>query len=417
MALGRGRGWALALAATFTMAVSYLDRQTLAVLAPTVTKELRIGEQAYGWLVSAFSFAYLAGPPFAGRWLDRVGARRGLFVSVALWSAVAAGHSLVTGFSMLFAMRIALGLAESPSFPGAAQIVQRGLPPEERPRAFGILFTGSSFGAMVAPPLATWLAAHFGWRGAFIGTALVGLSWVPLWLFLTRGDEARRALDRAPDDVVAAPTRGDWLTLLRDPAVLRAAALVLAVAPFSGVLFNWGAKFLVRHHGLTQAEVGHYLWIPPLFFDLGSIAFGHFASRRAGLLRDGSPARALLGVSALVSLALFAMPFAPTPLTAMLVAGVSLIGGGGMFAILSSDMLARVPGRLVSSASGLTAATQSLAYIIANPLVGKSVDATQSFTPALLVLTAWIVPGALVWLLWTPRPPENFTQRSQSSGR
>ncbi len=386
------------------MAVSYLDRQTLAVLAPTVTKELRIDEHAYGWLVSAFSLAYFVGPPLAGRWLDRVGARRGLFLSVALWSVVAAGHSLVTGFSMLFVMRIALGLAESPSFPGAAQIVQRGLPPEERPRAFGILFTGSSFGAMIAPPLATWFAAHFGWRGAFIGTALVGLSWVPLWLWLTRGAAARATLDRAPDADLGAPTRGDWRTLLRDPAVLRAAAVVLAVAPFIGVVMNWGAKFLVRHHGLTQMEVGRYLWIPPLLYDAGSVLFGHFASRRAGRVRDGSPARGLCAVAALLCLALVGMPFAPTALSAMLVAGVALVGGGGLFAILSSDMLARVPGRLVSSASGLTAAAQSLSYIIANPLVGKSVDHTQSFTPALLALGVWVVPGCLVWLLWDPRP-------------
>ena len=401
--LGRGRGWALALCATFTMAVSYLDRQTLAVLAPTVTAELRIDEQAYGWLVSAFSFAYFAGPPLAGRWLDRVGARRGLMLSVLLWSLVAGGHSLVTGFPLLVAMRLALGLAESPSYPGAAQIIQRGLRPEDRPRAFGILFTGSSFGAMVAPPLATFFAGWLGWRGAFLGTALVGLSWVPLWIWLTRSSAARAALDHAPAAPAAATGRSEWLGLLRDPAVLRAGALVLAVAPFIGVVMNWGAKFLVRHHGLAPLDVGRYLWIPPLLYDGGSILFGHWASRRANRVRDGSPARGLLALASLLTLALFAMPFAPTPLTAMLVAGVALVGGGGMFALLSSDMLARVPARLVSSASGLTAAAQSLSYIIVNPLVGRSVDRWHSFTPALIALTLWVVPGTLLWLLWVPK--------------
>ena len=385
------------------MAVSYLDRQTLAVLAPTVTKELHIDEQAYGWLVSAFSFAYLVGPPIAGRLLDRFGARRGLFFSVTLWSLISAAHCMVTGYPMLFAMRIALGFAESPSFPGAAQIIQRGLPAEERPRAFGILFTGSSFGAMIAPPLATTFMSHFGWRGAFVGTALVGLSWVPLWLLLTRGRAAHAALDRAPEPGPSADARVDWKGLLTDRAMLRAILLVLAVAPFIGVVMNWGAKFLVRHHGLTQLEVGHYFWIPPLMYDFGSVAFGHYASRRAGRVKDGSPARALLGGAAVLSLCLVFMPFAPTPLTAMLVAGVALIGGGGMFAILSSDMLARVPGRLVSTASGLTAAAQSLSYIVANPLVGRSVDHWQSFSPALIGLALWVVPGALFWIAVDPR--------------
>ena len=61
--LSRRGAWALALVATFTMAVSYVDRQTLAVLAPTVTESLGISEQGYGWLVSAFSLAYLVGAP------------------------------------------------------------------------------------------------------------------------------------------------------------------------------------------------------------------------------------------------------------------------------------------------------------------------------------------------------------------
>lgn len=402
--LTRGRAWALALAATFTMAVSYLDRQTLAVLAPTVTEALHIDEHSYGWLVSAFSFAYLVGPPLAGRWLDRFGARRGLVYSVLIWSAVAASHSLVTGYSMLFAMRIALGLAESPSFPGAAQVVQRGLPLEDRPRALGILFTGSSFGAMVAPWLATKLTFHFGWRGAFLGTALVGLMWVPIWILLTRGAATHAALDRAEAGAAAA-ARSDWLGLLRDPAVLRATAVVLGAAPFIGVVMNWSSKFLVRHHALTQADMGRYLWIPPLMFDIGSVAFGHFASRRVARLRDGSPARFLLGLAAACSLALVAMPSAPGPVSAMLVAGLAMAGGGGLFAILSSDMLARVPGRLVSSACGLTAAAQSLAYIIANPLVGRSVDRWQSFTPALIALGLCVIPGCAIWIAWVPRAP------------
>ncbi|MBC7978736.1 MAG: MFS transporter, partial [Myxococcales bacterium] len=61
--------------------MSYVDRMTLAVLAPAVTKALDISDEAYGWLGSAFSMAYLFGTPFAGWWIDRAGARRGLVAS------------------------------------------------------------------------------------------------------------------------------------------------------------------------------------------------------------------------------------------------------------------------------------------------------------------------------------------------
>jgi len=57
----RRQRWAFALAATFTMTISYVDRQTLAVLAPRVTADLGIGEVRFGLLLSAFSVAYLVG--------------------------------------------------------------------------------------------------------------------------------------------------------------------------------------------------------------------------------------------------------------------------------------------------------------------------------------------------------------------
>ena len=162
--LSAARRWSLALVATATMAVSYVDRQTFAVLAPTVTKELGLTGGEYGTLVASFSVTYMIFPPLAGRLLDRVGVRLGLLAAVLTWSAVAGGHALAVGFSSLLALRLLLGAAEAPSFPGAAATVARALPVADRGAGFGLLFTGSSIGAMIAPPLATWLAHHWGWR-------------------------------------------------------------------------------------------------------------------------------------------------------------------------------------------------------------------------------------------------------------
>jgi MFS transporter, ACS family, hexuronate transporter len=413
--LSRRHAWALTLVATFTMAVSYVDRQTLAVIAPTVQAKLGIGEQPYGWLISAFSIAYLVGAPLAGRLIDRVGARRGLLVAVLVWSGVAAIHAVVPGYGVLFGLRIALGLAESPSFPGAAQTIHRALPPRDRARAFGILFSGSSFGAMLAPPLATWLTARFGWRFAFFGTALVGLSWVPLWLYVTRSPAARAALDRPSEEpaIPAAsaldpPSSGAGanagpLALLLHPAVLRAVLVVIATSPILAFYFNWSSKYLVHDQHLVQADVARYLWFPPLFFDAGAILFGHFASRARARGEDVVPRR-FIAAATLLMMASFVAPFAGSPLAVLLVASVSLSGGGGLFALATTDMMSRVSPRQVSAAGGITAAAQSLAYIVANPLIGASIDATGHYTTAFLVLTAWVLPGCIAWLLWRLAP-------------
>src|SRR5262249_10336201 len=54
-AVTRSRAWGVAAVATLAMSVSYVDRQTLAVLAPTVRAALGISREDYGRLLAAFS--------------------------------------------------------------------------------------------------------------------------------------------------------------------------------------------------------------------------------------------------------------------------------------------------------------------------------------------------------------------------
>src|SRR5258708_583737 len=183
------------------MTISYLDRQVLAVLAPTISEVLDITDAQYGWLQSAFSLSYLACAPFAGRMLERVGIRHGLLLAVLAWTIVSAAHALAFSLAIMFALRILLGAAEAPSFPGAAATIARTQPPSARARAIGVLFTGSSIGAMLAPILATRMAAWVGdFRGAFVGVALVGLAWVPVWWLATSHPAIRERLGPRPAD-------------------------------------------------------------------------------------------------------------------------------------------------------------------------------------------------------------------------
>lgn len=389
------RAWAVTLVATATMAISYLDRQVLAVLAPTVTAELDIDEEAYGWLASAFSIAYLVSAPIAGRLIDVVGVRRGLLGAVVLWTIVSALHSIVPGFGMLFLMRLLLGVTEAPSFPGSASAIARALPAHLRSAGMGVLFTGSSFGAMLAPPLATYLSGALGgWRMSFVGVAIVGALWIPLWLAVAWSGPVRRTLDATQP----AAERTSFLSTLLHPAVLRAAMLVISVSPLFAFVFLWGSKLLVRAHRVEQADVGAYLWLPPLMFDLGSLAFGALAAayaRRHGATR--SPLL-LIGLSLAIALSLAGGSLCRTPWELTILLGIAMIGGAGIFAIVTADMIARVGAPLAATAGGITAAAQSLAYIAANPLIGRAVDAWGEYDLVMVLIALFIVPGTIAWM-------------------
>jgi ACS family hexuronate transporter-like MFS transporter len=402
--LSRQRAWVVTIAATLTMTVSIADRGTLAVLAPSVTKALHISESAYGWLASAFSMAYLVGTPLAGWWIDRTGARRGLLASVLTWSLVAALHAIVPGFATLFAMRIALGIVEGPSFPGSAQAIRRVLPPEDQPRGFGVIFTGSSLGGLIAPPLASWLYAQAGWRLAFVGTALFGLVWIPIWLSVTRPYEVAERLDSPGPQATASHRRRPLGEVLRHPAMVRAILAILAVGPAGNVMGAFGAKYLVARFHISQAQVGHYLWLPPLFIDAGALLFGDLAAR--SLPRRGTtPARAVFAFGAVIAAANALLGIATTPWHGVLLIGLANLGAVGVYAVTTGDLMARIPPESAASAAGLITAGQSLSLILANPIVGWAVGHGHSYGDVGIGLALWVIPGSLIWLLWLPREP------------
>ncbi|MGE5181371.1 MAG: MFS transporter [Acidobacteriota bacterium] len=393
--LPRRRAWGIAVVAMLTMTVSYADRQTLAALAPSVTKALHIDEAMYGWLTSAFSIAYLFATPLAGWWIDRVGARRGLVASILGWSLIAALHAIVPSFGVLFALRLALGIAEGPSFPGSAQTMQRVLAPGDRARGYGLVFSGSMIGAMIAPPLASWLSDEAGWRVAFLTGAAIGLVWLPAWILLTWRGDARAQLDVPPPDATPAP-RPPFLDLVRHPMMIRALCAIFAVAPGMNLVMSWGAKILVQQYGLAQGDIGHYLWLPPLALDAGALAFGDLLARTRR-------ARTLLGAGALLVAAVALIPWQATPWQMAEIGSVVLIGGGGVYTVVTADALGRLPSQAVSSAGGIIACAQSLAIIITSPIVGRLVDHYGDYQVTSIGLAAWVVPGALAWLVWPPR--------------
>ena len=65
--------------------ISYIDRSTLAVLIPSILRDTGMTVTQYGWIVSGFSFGYMAGNPVWGIVLDRVGLRTGMLLAVSLW--------------------------------------------------------------------------------------------------------------------------------------------------------------------------------------------------------------------------------------------------------------------------------------------------------------------------------------------
>jgi predicted MFS family arabinose efflux permease len=404
--VSRTRAWGLTGLSTIALAVTLIDRQALSALAETVTRSLGITDIGYGWLSSGFAAAYLVGSlPFA-QLIQRIGPRFGLVLTLTLSSIVVGLHAFVPGFAMLLVLRVALGIAVAPSFACATQTVHRVLPFKDRARAIGLLYLGNSLGSSVCPPLAVALDSWLGWRDAFVAIAVMGLLLVPIWLALAFTGRDRPAFDapsipmgglktlsplvRKPDSI---------LSLIKNERILRGSFVVAAAAPVTTVTLLWGSKYLIRDHGLRQADVGHYLWLPALLFGLGSMVFGELRARSSRTRASARPARGLMATAGLLCTSFAAVPFADGPWACIVIASFAMAGAGGLYSLATSDMLSYAGRGTIPATTGLTTFTQSLVYITVSPIIGNLVHHFGSYRWVMIGAGLWAIPGCAYWLI------------------
>jgi predicted MFS family arabinose efflux permease len=414
--MSRQRAWGLTGLASGALAVTLVDRQALAALADVVTSSLGISDVSYGVLSSGFAAAYLLGSLPSARLIQRIGPRFGLALTLALTSLIIALHALAPGFAVLLVLRVALGLVVAPSFACATQTVHRVLVFKDRARAIGILYLGNALGSSICPPLVVLLAAAYGWRGAFLGIALLGLALVPVWLLL--GFTGR---DRPTFDAPSFPTSGGigligtfqprpagFLALARDPRVQRGSLIVIAAAPVTTVMLLWGTKYLVRDHGLDQHDVGYYLWLPPLCFGIGSLLFGELRTRSARSKARASrrPARALVASAGALCTLIALVPLGKTPTQCIAIAGIAMAGAGGLYSLATSDLLAHAARGTIPATTSFTTLTQSLVYIVVNPIIGKTVQHFGNFDWVMTAAGLWVIPGCVYWLAHSTLHPD-----------
>jgi MFS transporter, ACS family, aldohexuronate transporter len=369
-------------------ALSFVDRQVLAALAPFLKEQFHLTNEGYGLVVSAFSLAYAVCAPAAGLLIDRVGLNLGVSVAVGLWSLAGVATGLVGGLGGLMACRAALGVAESGGIPATAKGFAIYLKPSERAMGTALNQVGITLGMMAAPLLVGGLAVAYGWRMAFVATGIAGFAWIPLWLATARSNPPRVAENRA--ERIAVPWR-DWRLWAL------AAANILMMTVYS-LWMNWTTVFLVSAHGLSAADANRqFAWVPPVFASLGGLAGGWLSMRWA---RSGSGLySARLKVCAIAAVLLTSTALVPAVPSARL--ATALISLSFFTAVAMSSNIYAMPldlfgaGRAAFAVSILTA-SYGLMQAVVSPLFGHVID-LYGFAPVCVV--CGVLPLAALGLL------------------
>lgn len=183
--IGRHR-WTICALIFAATTINYLDRQVLGLLKPILSATGVFGdaehqELNYSRVVICFQIAYAIGMLFAGKFIDKVGTKKGYSWALVGWSVAAIGHAFGHHTWSFGFWRAALGVTEAGNFPAANKCVAEWFPKKERAFATGLYNSGSNVGAIVAPLSVPYIAAAWGWEWAFVLTGLVGFTWLAFW--------------------------------------------------------------------------------------------------------------------------------------------------------------------------------------------------------------------------------------------
>ncbi len=389
--------WGILLMLFLVTVINYLDRQALSVLAPVIKKDLRLSNETYSQVVMAFMAANAAVQVGFGPFLDRVGTRLGLSLSVWVWSIGAGLHALASGAFSLGFFRFVLGAGEGGNWPCASKAVAEWFPAKERGFAMGFFNGGTAIGAILAPPLTAALASVFGWRSAFVAISTTGLVWLIFWrrYYHTPANHPRLSAEERrlieSDAPPAAAARVAKIALLGMGNFWGIALARFITTPVWWFVTYWLPIFLKDRYGFSLLQIGMFAWIPFLTADAGNMAGGYLSG--ALLARGLRPARAriaVLGGSSLIMLASVPAFYATSAASSLALISAVTFGFGSWAAnilALAADVFPRDQVGTVVSWSGTSAVLGGTAFTY---FIGKVADI--SFLP--IFVAAGVMPLA-----------------------
>jgi ACS family hexuronate transporter-like MFS transporter len=411
---GRYR-WSICLLLFLVITINYVDRQVIGVLKPVIEDDLGWTESDYANIVLSFQASYAVGLLLVGRWLDRVGTRKGLAIAIALWSIAATFHAVARTVLQFILARAVLGIAESAAYPGAVKSVAEWLPQRERALGVGILNAGANVGVVVAPIAGLMVAGIYGWQAGFLVTGLIGFIVLALWLLLyRRPDEHSKVtaeelayIRQDGEDGTGEPL--GWGAALQQRQAWFFICAKFFTDPVWYLFLFWLPDFFVKTQGLDlfpKADSGILSTIGPaligvyLLADIGSIAGGWLSSH---LIKTGwtvnRARKTTLFLAALCAVPLLFVLQIGSTMAVVLVLGLATAGHQAFSANIFTMISDLYPRRAVATIAGMGGTAGAVGGMLMAKAAGLSLTA-GTYLPLLIYAgIAYLLAFAVIHLL------------------
>jgi len=370
--------------------INYVDRGNLSIAAPMLKDELGISPAHLGLLLSAFFWTYACLLPVSGWLVDRFNVNWVIAGGFFLWSAATAATGLVHAFSVLFGLRLLLGMGESVAYPSYSKIIALHIPEEHRGLANSVIMAGLALGPGFGMLMGGMLMARFGWRPFFIVLGLVSLIWLIPWIKFM--PDARDAIHL---NSTGAPSFPEFLRLR---SAWGTCAGLFCGNYMNYFLITWLPFYLVRERHFSMDAMAKIGATAYLLAACGATLAGWLSDR--WIVAGGTPTRvrktfvgwgiAVAGI--FIGLAALG---GPRLCVVMLTLGVMFFGvsGSNVYAITQTLAGPYAAGRW----TGFQNFIGNLAGVVAPAVTGLILQRTGHFQWAFAMVTAFAFAGTACW--------------------
>ena len=405
------RKWTIVGLLSASITINLLHRQVLSVLASELRSQFHWTNAQYGYIAVAFNLGMMIGQIPAGQLMDKVGTRKGLLTIFSVWTVIsllhafagpgtaieAVAHALIgwipglqtlaAGLAGFLLLRFVMGLAECGNYTAGIKAVAGLFPAETRARAGGVFNAGAQFGSVIAPPIVVFLAAHYGWRLAFVIPAIAAMIWIPLWIQSFPDKDTFAAIAIKPKTTAPAVATGERIPLSRLIMNHKVAGLFL-VRVFSGPIttfyWTWLPLYLRTGRGMSFLAIGFFAAIPNLIGMAGNIVGGLITDRIVRRSSSVDHGRKVAFFCAFLLGALsMTMPWVSNIYLAVLLMGLALFGNQWVAATYIGTVGDVVPQQLAGRVNGIAGLGDNGAALLAVLYTGMVVD-KFGWTPVFL---------------------------------
>jgi len=310
--------------------VSHYYIIALAPLMPFVRDEYQVTYTEIGLAFAVFNIVTAVFQTPAGFLVDRLSARILLILGLAIGATTFVTAGLVHSFWMMIAMFAVAGIGNTVYHPADYALLSQHVPSDRIGQAFSFHTFAGMLGSAVAPASLLMMQSAWGWRGAFIGTGVLGFA-VALLLLLIR-DGSTVPVNVKPRSASESSDAG-WRLLLSAPILLNLAFFILLAMMSSG-LNNYSVVALGALYG-TPVTTANAALTGNLFLSAAGVLVG-------GLLVTRTNRHGLLATLGLTAMALSLALVALVDLSSLaLIAAMSLAGLFSGVIMPSRDMIVR----------------------------------------------------------------------------